>query len=44
MDDQAGKRTCPECGSGDYTFRDRKQIEATEEHGPLLETKYGSRQ
>jgi C4-type Zn-finger protein len=43
MDDLAGKRTCPDCGSGDYTFRGRKQIEATPEHGPLLETKYACR-
>ena len=25
------KRTCPECGGANYTFRSRKQIEATAE-------------
>lgn len=31
-------RTCPKCGSSDYLFRSRKQIE--EEQGPMLETKF----
>jgi DNA-directed RNA polymerase subunit M/transcription elongation factor TFIIS len=43
MEETAGKRSCPACGSGDYTFRGRKQIEATAENGPLLETKYACR-
>ena len=44
MDEQKlGKRTCPACGSRDYTFRGRKQIEATTEHGPILETRYACR-
>ena len=38
--DQPAKRACPECGSGNYTFRNRKQIEAKAEKGPELETKY----
>ena len=33
-------RACPKCGSSSYTFRSRKQIEATPEKGPELETKY----
>ncbi len=33
-------RTCPACGSGDYAFRSRKQIEATPEQEAMLETKY----
>ena len=33
-------RFCPECGSDNYTFRSRKQIQATAEKGPELETKY----
>jgi len=40
MDSQPTRRTCPECGSDNYTFRSRKQIEATPDHGPMLETKY----
>jgi DNA-directed RNA polymerase subunit M/transcription elongation factor TFIIS len=38
-----GKRACPKCGSDNYTFRGRKQIEATEESGPMLETRYACR-
>jgi transposase-like protein len=38
--DQSPKRVCPECGSYQYTFRSRKQIEATPESGPQLETKF----
>jgi DNA-directed RNA polymerase subunit M/transcription elongation factor TFIIS len=34
-------RTCPKCGSGDYLFRSRKNIEAAE--GPIVETKYRCR-
>jgi DNA-directed RNA polymerase subunit M/transcription elongation factor TFIIS len=33
-------RTCPKCGSSKYTFRSRKQIEATADIGPELETKF----
>ena len=33
-------RACPKCGSVNYSFRNRKQIEATAEKGPELETKY----
>jgi DNA-directed RNA polymerase subunit M/transcription elongation factor TFIIS len=35
-------RTCPKCGSDDYTFRHRKKIEADPEEGepPAVETKY----
>jgi hypothetical protein len=36
-------RACPECGSQNYTFRSRRQIEATEGKGPELETKYRCR-
>jgi hypothetical protein len=34
------KRACPECGSESYSFRSRKQIEATMGKGPELETKF----
>jgi transposase-like protein len=37
---QTTGRTCPKCDSRDYTFRSRKQIEATPEQGPEVETKY----
>jgi hypothetical protein len=37
--DQIPKRACPKCGSASYTFRNRKQIEATADKGPELETK-----
>ena len=33
-------RACPACGSENYTFRSRKQIEATAEQEAMLETKY----
>ena len=33
------KRACPKCGSSNYSFRSRKQIEATADKGPELETK-----
>jgi DNA-directed RNA polymerase subunit M/transcription elongation factor TFIIS len=33
-------RSCPKCGSSSYTFRIRKQIEATAEQEAILETKY----
>jgi hypothetical protein len=36
-------RTCPTCGSANYTFRSRKQIEATTEQEAMLETKYRCR-
>jgi hypothetical protein len=38
--DQPPKRACPKCGSINYAFRSRKQIEATAESGPELETKF----
>ncbi len=37
-------RSCPKCGSGDYTFRSRKQIEATGAQGPMVQVKYLCRQ
>jgi DNA-directed RNA polymerase subunit M/transcription elongation factor TFIIS len=33
-------RACPECGSADYAFRHRRQIPATPDAGPELETKF----
>jgi transposase-like protein len=33
-------RACPACGSENYTFRSRKQIEATADQEAMLETKY----
>jgi DNA-directed RNA polymerase subunit M/transcription elongation factor TFIIS len=36
-------RKCPVCGSANYTFRSRKQIEATSEQEAMLETKYRCR-
>jgi hypothetical protein len=33
-------RSCPACGSGDYAFRSRKQIEVTADQEAMLETKY----
>ena len=33
-------KTCPKCGSGDYTFRSRKKIEAAEGQEAAVETKY----
>jgi rubredoxin len=38
--DQPSSRSCPKCGSGDYAFRSRKQIETTAEQEAMLETKY----
>jgi transposase-like protein len=40
MEQRQPPRVCPECGSGNYAFRSRKQVEATPEQGPMLETKY----
>jgi DNA-directed RNA polymerase subunit M/transcription elongation factor TFIIS len=37
------KRACPDCGGQNYTFRSRKQIEATADKGPELETKFRCR-
>jgi hypothetical protein len=36
------QRTCPACGSGDYTFRSRKKIAAQPDQGEAeaVETKY----
>ena len=36
-------KTCPKCGSEDYTFRSRKKIEATEGQEAAVETKYRCR-
>lgn len=36
-------RVCPACGSTNYTFRSRKQIEPTAEQEAMLETKYRCR-
>ena len=36
-------RVCPACGSANYTFRSRKQIEATAEQEAMLETKFRCR-
>jgi hypothetical protein len=46
MDEQtAGKRTCPACASGDYSFRGRKKVEAEGEQGKeVVETKYRCKQ
>ena len=33
-------RACTKCGSGNYTFRNRRQIEATAERPAELETKF----
>jgi DNA-directed RNA polymerase subunit M/transcription elongation factor TFIIS len=33
-------KTCPKCGSGDYTFRSRKKIETAEGQEAGIETKY----
>jgi transposase-like protein len=38
--DQQPKGACPECGSVNYTFRSRKQIDARAEKGPELVTKF----
>jgi transposase-like protein len=40
MDQPATGRTCPSCGSGDYTFRSRKKIPPTDGQGEAVETKY----
>jgi DNA-directed RNA polymerase subunit M/transcription elongation factor TFIIS len=37
---QPAGRTCPACGSTDYSFRSRKKIEAAEGQQPAVETKY----
>jgi transposase-like protein len=31
---------CPKCGSGDYTFRGRKKVEAGDGQEAAVETKY----
>ena len=41
--DQPSRRACPKCGSGEYTFRNRKQIEATADSPAQLETKFRCR-
>ncbi len=42
MDQHLAARTCPECGSGDYTFRSRKKTvpEPGQEGEEAIETKY----
>jgi DNA-directed RNA polymerase subunit M/transcription elongation factor TFIIS len=34
------KRTCPECGSPEYTFRSRKKLPAQAGNPEMTETKY----
>ena len=36
----ATTKTCPKCGSGDYTFRGRKKIEPAVGQEAAVETKY----
>jgi DNA-directed RNA polymerase subunit M/transcription elongation factor TFIIS len=36
----AAKKSCPKCGSADYTFRSRKTIPAKETEPKAIETKY----
>jgi hypothetical protein len=43
MTNNTPARACPKCGSTSYTFRSRKQIEATPEQEAMLETKYRCR-
>jgi DNA-directed RNA polymerase subunit M/transcription elongation factor TFIIS len=38
--EQSVARICPVCGSGEYTFRRRKKIEAAERQEAAVETKY----
>jgi DNA-directed RNA polymerase subunit M/transcription elongation factor TFIIS len=33
-------KTCPKCGSRDYTFRGRRKIEPAEDQEAAVETKY----
>jgi hypothetical protein len=33
-------KTCPKCGSGEYTFRGRKKVEAKRGEPAAAETKY----
>jgi DNA-directed RNA polymerase subunit M/transcription elongation factor TFIIS len=33
-------KTCPKCGSGEYTFRGRKKVEAENGEPEAVETKY----
>jgi hypothetical protein len=42
MDAETPTRTCPKCGSTEYTFRSRKKIPADPEKGApaATETKY----
>jgi hypothetical protein len=40
---EIAKRACPECGSENYTFRSRRQIEATADSPAMLETKFRCR-
>jgi DNA-directed RNA polymerase subunit M/transcription elongation factor TFIIS len=40
MDQPATNRTCPTCGSGEYTFRSRKKIAAEKGESEATETKY----
>jgi transposase-like protein len=41
-ENQVAAKTCPACGSGNYTFRSRKKIAAEpgQEGGEAVETKY----
>ena len=42
MDADKPTKTCPKCGSGDYSFRSRKKVPADPEKGEpeAWETKY----
>ena len=42
MDQHLAAKTCPQCGSGDYTFRSRKKVapEPGQEGEEAVETKY----
>jgi len=40
MDGTPTAKKCPKCGSGDYAFRGRKKVAATDGAGGATETKY----
>ncbi len=41
--DKPGKRSCPFCGSGDYTCRSRRQVVKEPSEPDEVETKYRCR-